>query len=170
MKSKLYFSDVSTEYDDVDDDSEYRILHKIATLVKNSYNKFQFSDLILQKYIFSLPRPVTFFEITFFTFDFLENQPKCLSIVKGDCHGSIFHVARFTIFMSDFDGHIKQVALFDTCENSLAINTFVINLCGTCHRQLYQNNKKCCFDNRAVRQIINANKNNQKRYTLQQLR
>ena len=133
---------------------------------KNSYNKFQFSDLILQKYIFSLPRPVTFFEITFFTFDFLENQPKCLSIVKGDCHGSIFHVARFTIFMSDFDGHIKQVALFDTCENSLAINTFVINLCGTCHRQLYQNNKKCCFDNRAVRQIINANKNNQKRYTL----
>ena len=40
MKSKLYFYDVSTEYDDVDDDSEYRILHKIATLVKNSYNKF----------------------------------------------------------------------------------------------------------------------------------
>ena len=131
---------------------------------KNSYNKFQFSDLILQKYISSLPCPVTFFEITFFTFDFLENQPKRLNIVKGDCHGSIFHVERFTIFMTDFDGHIKKVALFDICEKSLAINTFVINLCGTCHRQLYQNTKKCCFDNRAVRQIINANKNNKKRY------
>ena len=133
---------------------------------KNSYNKFQFSDLILQKYISSLPCPVTFFEITFFTFDFLENQPKRLNIVKGDCHGSIFHVERFTIFMTDFDGHIKKVALFDICEKSLAINTFVINLCGTCHRQLYQNTKKCCFDNRAVRQIINANKNNKKRYAL----
>ena len=133
---------------------------------KNSYNKFQFSDLILQKYISSLPCPVTFFEITFFTFDFLENQPKRLNIVKGDCHGSIFHVERFTIFMTDFDGHIKKVALFDICEKSLAINTFVINLCGTCHRQLYQNKKKCCFDNRAVRQIINANKNNKKRYAL----
>ena len=133
---------------------------------KNSYNKFQFSDLILQKYISSLPCPVTFFEITFFTFDFLENQSKRLNIVKGDCHGSIFHVERFTIFMTDFDGHIKKVALFDICEKSLAINTFVINLCGTCHRQLYQNTKKCCFDNRAVRQIINANKNNKKRYAL----
>ena len=133
---------------------------------KNSYNKFQFSDLILQKYISSLPCPVTFFEITFFTFDFLENQPKRLNIVKGDCHGSIFHVERFTIFMTDFDGHIKKVALFDICEKSLAINTFVINLCGTCHRQLYQNTKKCCFDNRAVRQIINANKSNKKRYAL----
>ena len=40
MKNKLYFYDVSTEYENVNDDSEYKILHKIATLVKNSYNKF----------------------------------------------------------------------------------------------------------------------------------
>ena len=37
MKSKLYFYDISTEYENVNDDSEYKILHK---LVKNSYKKF----------------------------------------------------------------------------------------------------------------------------------
>ena len=42
MKSKLYFYDVSTEYDDVDDDSEYRILHKIATFVKIHTISFSF--------------------------------------------------------------------------------------------------------------------------------
>ena len=40
MKSKLYFYDVSTKYENVNDDSEYKILHKIAKLVKNSYKKF----------------------------------------------------------------------------------------------------------------------------------
>ena len=32
MKSKLYFYDVSTEYENVNDDSEYKILDKIAKL------------------------------------------------------------------------------------------------------------------------------------------
>ena len=40
MKSKLYFYDVSTEYENVNDDSEYKILDNIAKLVKNSYKKF----------------------------------------------------------------------------------------------------------------------------------
>ena len=40
MKNKLYFYDVSTKYENVNDDSEYKILHKIAKLVKNSYKKF----------------------------------------------------------------------------------------------------------------------------------